>query len=368
MTRAEALLPSSQADVLAALEPLSEREARVLCAIVDSHIESHEPVGSKTLSSRGDLECSPATIRNVMAQLHERGLIAKPHSSAGRVPTTLGLRYFVDCLLELKEPPRQLREEIAARLSDARSLERALEEAGRVLARLSRKATLVGAPRAAVARLKQVDFVRLRDDALLILMVTAEGLVQNRLLELEAHSPLLSNGELPEQGELSRIGRYLTERVEGRTLSEMRALLEGEREAAAGELRVLEAAAHELGAAALETEPQAAAVVVEGERHLLEGDDPRSLARMRELLAVLEEKSQLVTLLDRAADAPGIRVFIGEENPLRQLAEMSVVTASYGDGNRVFGTLGVIGPTRMDYGRVVPLVELTAQMVSRLLS
>lgn len=359
-------------ELLRALEPLSDREARVLAAIVQSHIDSPEPIGSKTLVEKSGLDVSPATIRNVMAQLHERGLIAKPHTSAGRVPTTAGFRYFVDSLLQLKEPPPQMRDEIAARLQDAGSVERALEEAGRVLSRLSQKACVVRAPRTEVARLKQIDFVRLRDDAVLVILVTAEGIVQNRLIELAPEGLVgAETPRLPDADELARVARYLTERAGGRTLDEVRTLLEAEKKAAEDELDDLKRAAVRLGQAALDGDRGSApppGVVVEGERHLLDPSDPKSLERMKELLSVLEEKDRLVGLLDAAADAPGIRVFIGEENPLRELAEMSVITASYGDGVRVFGTLGVIGPTRMDYARVVPLVELTARMVSRLLS
>lgn len=347
------------------LEALSSREAQVLAAIVNTHIEHAEPVGSKTLAARGDLGCSPATIRNVMAQLHDRGYIAKPHSSAGRIPTTAGLRYFVDCLLQIKEPPRALHDEIATRLADAGSVERALGEAGRVLSRLSQKACIVTAPRADVARLKQIEFVRIRDGALLVILVTSEGLVQNRLLEFVEPDPQRS--AYSDEASLQRISRYLSERIEGRSLSEVRALLEQERRAAEDELTELRTHAIRLGAAALGTATQAE-IVVEGERHLVEASDPRGIARMHELLEVLEERKKIATLLDSAAEAPGIRVFIGEENPLRELADMSVIAASYGDGARVFGTLGVIGPTRMDYGAVVPLVELTARMVSAFLT
>lgn len=347
---------------------LSERESQVLSAIVECHIESREPVGSKTLAARGDLRCSPATIRNVMSQLHQRGLIAQPHTSAGRVPTHLGLRFFVDCMLQIQLPPAHIQEEIATHVQEAGSVERALDEAGRVLARLSQKACIVGAPRSERIRLKQIDFVRLRNDALLVLLVTSEGFVQNRLLEVDARSPLLTHGQLPDQSELTRMGRYLSDRGEGQTLSELLQQLQVEHAQTSDELDRLRRSAAELGRVALsETGLDHAGLRVEGERHLLDVDDPKQSQRMQELLGLLDEKTQLVSLLDRACDAPGIRVFIGEENPLREFADMSVITASYGDGTRALGTLGVIGPTRMDYAKVVPLVEFTAQAVSRLL-
>lgn len=347
---------------------LSERESQVLSAIVECHIESREPVGSKTLAARGDLHCSPATIRNVMAQLHQRGLIAQPHTSAGRVPTHLGLRFFVDCMLQIQVPPAHVQEEISSHVQEAGSVERALDEAGRVLARLSQKACIVGAPRSERIRLKQIDFVRLRNDALLVLLVTSEGFVQNRLMEVDAQSPLLRHGQLPDQSELSRMGRYLSERGEGLPLLELLQELEAEKSRTSDELEHLRRAAAELGRVALaEAGLEHAGLRVEGERHLLDVDAPKQSERIEELMGILDEKTQLVSLLDRSCDAPGIRVFIGEENPLREFADMSVITASYGEGARVLGTLGVIGPTRMDYAKVVPMVEFTAQAVSRLL-
>lgn len=352
----------------ALMDTLTDREARVLAAIVEAHIAQNEPVASRTLAARDDLHCSPATIRNVMAALHGRGLIAKPHSSAGRVPTTLGLRVFVDCLLQVQEPPRDVQQEIAAQLAETGTVERALDEAGRVLSRLSQKACIVSAPRTDWVTLRQIDFLRLRDDALLVLLVTSEGLVQNRLIELASHTSLGDHSPLPPQEELSRIGRYLSERIPGLSLAESRALLERERDDAASALDVWHQRAHALGALAVRPEKrEAPALRIEGERHLVDAHDPKSVARLHELLFALEEKSRIVTLLERAQDAPGVRLFIGEENPLHELADMTMITASYGNSTRILGTLGVIGPTRMDYARVVPLVEVTAQLVSRLL-
>lgn len=349
----------------------------MLAAIVEAHIDTAEPVGSKSLAEREELDCSPATIRNVMGQLHERGLIAKPHTSAGRVPTHAGFRYFVDYLLKLKEPPEKVRQEVEKQLERAGTVDRAIEEAGRLLSRLAKKAAVVRVPRSEAVRLKQIELVRLRDDAILVILITAEGIVQNRLLELGPEpGVLMSPGSVPKapsDDELLRMSRLLSERMAGRTLAEVRAMLEEEAKKTREELDALEEKALALGRAAVESggdgeDKSAREVVVEGEHHLLDPKDVGSVARMHELFEVLEERSRLIELLDRAEEAPGIRIFIGEENPLRELAEMSVITASYGNGVEVLGTLGVIGPTRMDYARVVPLVELTAQTVSRLLT
>jgi heat-inducible transcriptional repressor len=345
---------------------LSEREQRVLEAVVNAHIDSREPVGSKTLAQQMPL--SSASIRNVMGALHERGLIEKPHHSAGRVPTPAGLRYYVDTLLKLEAPTDEAEAEMR-RLADAGSFDRAMEEAGRVLARLSQKACLIRAPRPRAVRLRQIELVRLRDDALLVILVTADGSVQNRLVELvpRAGEPLVK-GPLPDAAALERMGRFLSERVAGKTLAEVRPQLEAEIAAARAEASALEAetrAALALGQAALAEHKGPSAVVIEGQRHLVGVPDP---ARLSQVFQVLEERTRLLELLDRAEEAPGVRIFIGDENPLRELADLSVVTSTYGAEEEVFGTLGVIGPVHMDYARVVPLVELAARAISQLLS
>lgn len=346
---------------------LSEREQKVLEAVVNEHIESSEPVGSLALAER--MALSSATIRNVMSVLGERGLIDKPHASAGRVPTALGLRYYVDTMLQWREPDDAEQREIASRLQEARSLDKAMEEAGRVLARLSQKACLVRAPKPRAVRLRQIELVRLRDDALLVILVTVDGSVQNRVL---APRPEGLGGiaptPLPDPDALARMSRYLSELVAGRTLAEVRSVLEREIQAAREEHKRLEEAALRLGSAAIAggEEPESA-VMVEGSRHLLEGNDGKDVRRLAEVLSVLEERTRLLALLDRADEAPGVRIFIGDENPLKELADLSVVTSTYGAGEEVVGTLGVIGPVHMDYRRVVPLVEFTARMVSELL-
>lgn len=342
---------------------LSEREQRVLEAVVNEHIESSEPVGSLALAER--MALSSATIRNVMGVLGERGLIDKPHASAGRVPTSLGLRYYVDTMLRWKEPGDDEQREIAARLHEAPTLDKAMEEAGRVLARLSQKACLVRAPKPRAVRLRQMELVRLRDDALLVILVTVDGSVHNRVIAADGTG--LSVGNLPDEGSLARMSRYLSELVAGRTLPEVRAVIEQEIANAREEQR-LEEEALRLGSAAIAGgEEPASAVMVEGSRHLLEGKDNKDVRRLAEVLSVLEERTRLLALLDRADEAPGVRIFIGDENPLKELADLSVVTSTYGAGQEVLGTLGVIGPVHMDYRRVVPLVEFTARMVSELL-
>ena len=351
---------------------LSERERLVLQGLVEEHITTAEPVGSKSIAAIPDIGLSPATIRGVLAALHERGLIDQPHTSAGRVPTDRGLRYYVDSLLKLQQPTDDECQEIAVRIGEAGGAEHALREATRVLQRLARHTTVIVAPRVDTGRLRHLELLRLRDDAVLLIIVTDDGTVQNRVLEWR--------GELaPDTAALERAGRRITAIIVGRTFEEaltslgqemqrtrqqLEQLLDERRAAAALEQQLLELSAQGL-ASSVEGTP--AEVHVEGTAHLLErASSIPSLERTKELLALLEEDGRVQQLLEHAARAPGIRVFIGEENPARALAERGVITAPLGpDGS--LGVLGVIGPRHLDYNRVVPLVDLTAEVIRRAL-
>lgn len=360
-------------------EALSERERLVLQGLIDEHIATAEPVGSKSIAAVlaersaavtavADIGLSPATIRNVLAALHERGLIDQPHTSAGRVPTDRGLRYYVDSLLKLQTPTDDERGEIAARIGEAGGIDHALREATRVLRRLSRHTTVVVATRQEVGRLKHLELLRLRDDAVLLILVTADGKVQNRLLEWRGEPA-------PDSSALERFGRRITELLEGRTFDEARAALAQEMQRTRSELAQLaEGSPAEIERRLLALSAQGLAssvdttgsadVHVDGTAHLLERAP--SLERTKELLALLEEDGRVQALLEHAARAPGIKVFIGDENPARALAERGVVAAPLGpDGS--LGVLGVIGPRHLDYNRVVPLVDLTAEVVRRTL-
>lgn len=346
---------------------LSERERMILAAIVETHIDSCEPVGSRTIAERLEVKVSPATIRNVMSALSERGFIQKPHTSAGRIPTGQGLRFYVDTMLRLELPPDQAKAEIDATLRRPGSLEGAMGEAGKVLSRLSQHACLIRAPRSSAVRLKQIEFVLLRKSAVLVVLVSAEGMVQNRLVTLShaQQEAMAKQGGNPADL-LAAMSRRLSEQVEGRTLDEVRATLQSDIAGASEEIQEL---TRSLAAPALdEQEASEEPLRLEGEHHLLDPADERSLSRMKELYAVVEEKESLIGLIDGASDAPGVRIFIGQESGYRGLSEMSLVTATYGREGEILGSLGVIGPMHMDYGRVVPLVQFTASAVSRLLS
>jgi heat-inducible transcriptional repressor len=316
-------------------------------------------VGSKAIAQLAPIGLSPATIRNVMGALADKGLIEQPHTSAGRVPTDKGLRYYVDCLLHLQAPSDEEQKEIAARIGEAGDPDAALKEATRVLRRIARHTTVV-VTRVEQARIKHLELLRLRDDAVLLIVVTAEGKVQNRLLEWRGD--LASRA--PDVEALERAGRRITALVEDKTFDEAREALAREIDARAGELAALERRLLSLSAEGLAKAPEGKGVHVEGTAHLLE--EQASIERTKELLALLEEDRRVQTLLEQAARAPGVNIFIGEENPAQALAERGIVAAPLGPGGAL-GVLGVIGPRHLDYNRVVPLVDLTAEVVRRTL-
>lgn len=339
---------------------LSDRESRVLQALVDAHIVSGEPIGSKSLADQAGLAVSPQTVRNVLAALSERGLIAQPHTSAGRVPTDLGLRYYVDTLVRFSPPAPQVQGEITSRLEDAGGVDQALREASRVLSRLSRQACVVLAPPPTADRVAHIEILRLRDDALLFIAVSTEGRVQNRLIEWPIPPA-------PSAAILEAASARLTELVAGRTLADGQGVIAAALGDTRRALNGVEDELLRLSQLSMQALSPDAAVHVDGTRHLLgDIDDGDARRRQRDLVTLLEEQQRIRDLLDAAATAPGVRVFIGAENENSALAGASVVTAPVAGKNAV-GVLGVIGPRHLDYSRVVPLVDVTAAVLSRLL-
>ncbi|MCC7070245.1 MAG: heat-inducible transcription repressor HrcA [Deltaproteobacteria bacterium] len=336
---------------------LSERERAVLQALIDAHIATTEPVASKAIAEIAELGVSPQTVRNVLAALHERGLIDQPHTSAGRVPTDRGLRYYVDSLLRWQAPSGAEQAEIEARIVDG-GVDGALREASRVLTRLARYTTIVVQARPTAERIRHVELLRLRDDAVLLIAVTEEGRVQNRLLQWRGAAA----EQAPDERTLERTSQRLDALLAGHTFAEARTALLAEASSHRAELDRLERKLLALSAEGLRaSEPPQ--VLVDGTGHLLE--DATDLEHTRELLHLLEEAERASELLERADAAPGIRIFIGDENPAA-LSERGVVVAPIGSGGAL-GTLGVIGPRHLDYARVVPLVDLTAQVVAKVL-
>ena len=335
-------------------DALDERARRILASIVRDHIEVGEPVGSHAIARRPEVDCSSATVRAVMADLEALGYLEKPHTSAGRVPTAHGYRYYVDVLLHLTPPLAAERELIERRAQDAASqVDGLLVEASRILHRLTRHAGVVASPRPQGERLRRIEFVKLREGRILAVLVSASGRVQNRLLTMPSPPP--------SESELIEAQNYLNSLLGELTLEEARARLLSERDAQRNELSHLRERALLLGAAAVQLEQPA--LHLEGQASFLE--DPalaQDVSKMRALFRALEEKDRLLHVLDRTLAAQELTIFIGKESGISG-PELSVVAAPYRRAGEIVGALGVIGPTRMDYSRVIPLVEFTARAI-----
>ena len=343
----------------AAVGELSERSREILRTIVEAYVETGEPVGSRTISRKLGLTLSPATIRNVMADLEDSGLLYAPHTSAGRLPTDLGLRLFVHGLLEIGSLTQEERASIDGQCRAAgKSLAQVLEQATEMLSGLSHCAGLVVAPK--VERpLKHIEFVQIGPGRALVVLVAEGGLVENRIIEL----PLSISASA-----LVEAGNYLTHRLVGRTLPDARQQILAELEASRAELDQLTGRLVEQGLA-IWGGVQGGAVIVKGQSRLLEDVTALSdLERVRALLAALDARESMVKLLDATQGADGVQIYIGAENELFSLAGCSVVFAPYRDGReQVVGAIGVVGPTRMNYARIIPMVDYTAKVIGRII-
>ena len=345
----------------AGLADLNERSREILRHIVDAYMESGEPVGSRTLSRRLAMSLSPATIRNVMADLEEAGLLYAPHTSAGRLPTERGLSLFVGGLLELGGLSKEEREKIDGKCAAAgRSLADVLEDATTMLSGLSRCAGLVVAPKTE-RRLKHIEFVHLGPGRALVVMVTEDGLVENRIIDVPIGLPPSS---------LVEATNYMTARLVGRTLNEARAGVLMELEQHRAELDALTSKVVEAGLATWAGEKKGGALIIRGQSHLLDEITALSdLERIRALFAALETKEAMVRLLEAADLAQGVQIFIGAQNELFGLAGCSMIIAPYRNSReQIVGAVGVIGPTRINYARIIPMVDYTAQVIGRILA
>lgn len=341
-----------------ALAELNDRARSIFRQIVDAYLLSGSPVGSRTLSKGGGLGLSPASIRNVMQDLEELGLLAAPHTSAGRLPTELGLRMFVDGMMQAAEVSEDERAALEAGLAPGVAMEDALTRTTAALSGLSQCAGLVLVP-AREMIIRQVSFVPLSPQRALVVLVGADGSVENRLLDLPP-------GVLP--GTLEAAANYISTRLAGLTLAEATRRLEQEIDAQRAALDAITQAAVSAGLAVWSADATARPVlIVRGQAQLLEGE--MDLDKVRQLLDDLEDKAELIRLLDMARGADATRIFIGAESRLFSLSGSSVIAAPYrGNDGRVIGVVGVIGPTRLNYARVIPMVDYTARTLSRLVS
>jgi heat-inducible transcriptional repressor len=338
---------------------LSERSREIFREIVDAYVETGEPVGSRTLSRRLTTSLSPATIRNTMADLEEAGLLYAPHTSAGRLPTEAGMRMFVSGLLELGSLPELERERIDRHCrATGKSLENLLEEALSALSGLSRCAGLVLAPKTQVS-LKHIEFVPLGPGRALVVLVTGDGLVENRVLELPTEVA---------PSTLVEATNYLNARLTGRTIEEAREAILSELESQRTQLDELTGKVVKAGLATW-AGGKSGQLIVRGQSHLL--DDVTALddlERIRGLFEALETKEHLVNLLDLTNRAQGVQIFIGAENELFKVSGCSMIVAPYHNSReQIVGAIGVIGPQRLNYGRIIPLVDYTAKVIGRLI-
>ncbi|HEX6092170.1 MAG TPA: heat-inducible transcriptional repressor HrcA [Dongiaceae bacterium] len=342
------------------LGDLNERSRQVLRHIVDAYVETGEPVGSRSISRRLGMALSPATIRNVMSDLEEAGLLYAPHTSAGRLPTDRGLRLFVNGLLELGDLTQDERRTIDGKCAAAgRSVPEVMEEASQLLSGLSRCAGLVVAPKAE-RTLKHIEFLHLGPGRALVVLVTEDGQVENRIIDVPVGLPSSS---------LIEASNFLASRLVGRTLAEARAAVMTEMEQHKAELDSLTSRVVEAGLATWAGGNIGGALIVRGQANLLENVTALSdLERIRALFAALETKESLAKLLDSAETAEGVQIFIGAQNELFGLAGCSMVIAPYRDSRqKIVGAVGVIGPTRINYARVIPMVDYTARVIGRIL-
>ena len=344
---------------------LNDRSREIFRHIVESYLETGEPVGSRNLSRHLPMTLSPASVRNVMSDLEQLGLIYAPHTSAGRLPTHLGLRLFVDGILEVgdvsDEERRRIERHVLASSSSSKKVDDMLAEASELISGLSLCAGLVLADKHAM-RLKHIEFVQLEPARALVVLVSEEGTVENRVIKLPEGLPPAS---------LIEASNYLNGHIQGLTLDEARSRIERELADRAAQLDALTAKVVEEGLASWAGEPgDRKSLIVRGQSNLLKDvtaiDD---LERIRRLFDDLETKRELISLLGSAETAEGVKIFIGSENRLFSLSGSSLIVAPLKDPNRkIVGALGVIGPTRLNYGRIIPMVDFTARLIGKLLS
>ena len=336
---------------------LDERNKKVLQAVIDSYISTGAPIGSNVLIKRYDFSVSSATLRNIMAELEEMGYLTHPHTSAGRIPTERGYRYYIDGLISVKRDTDDIKDQLQqAPPLHGGDLHELMEEASQFLAKLSRYAGVVIAPAEPEGKYRHIEFIRLHGREVLIIFVTSNGTVQNKLIQLD---------EEILQHDLNTFSTFLDEELEHWSLTEVRRrLVEKLRE----EKRVFKRLMEETYQASREIqERDSEKVYIGGAFQVLESPEFANVEKMRTLFKAFEDKYKLLKLLERSVTAGGIKVFIGSENPYFEMQGCSLVVSSYQAGSDVVGTLGVIGPTRMQYKQVIQVVDYTAKLVSRLL-
>jgi len=335
---------------------LDDRAKLLLKALVERYIADGQPVDSRTLAKAAGMELSPATIRNVMSDLEELGLIASPHTSAGRIPTARGYRLFVDTMLTVRRDSLPSVSEMTASGLDSGQPHRVISQAAQMLSNLSQFVGVVMAPRRASV-FRHIEFLSLSDRRVLVIIVSPDGEVQNRIIHTQVTFT---------QSQLLEASNFLNTHYAGLTMEAVRERLRTEVDALRGEIAELMKTAVDIGTEAGQSQDE---VVVSGERNLLSVSEFSSdMGNLRRMFDLFEQKTQLIRLLDVSAQADGVRIYIGGESQVVPYEDLSVVTAPYEVDGQVVGTLGVIGPQRMSYERMIQIVDVTAKLVGNALS
>lgn len=334
------------------------RSRQILEAIIEDYICTAEPIGSSSIRSRHGISLSPATIRNVMADLEEMGFLASPHTSAGRIPTDKAYRFYVDSLLAVKSVDPVEREEIRRRCSvEGRDVDGVFREISQMLSSVSHYMGIVAAPKFDANLFRQIDFIRLGNRRILAILISQSGSVQNRIIEPK---------EDISADELQKMANYLNSLLYGLTISDVKKRILQEMQS--DKILYDSLLAHALRLSEQAFDEDRSGLYIEGQSNIIDQPEFADTRKMKDLFRVMEQKSQLLALLDNCLKAPGVNIFIGSESHLNNLSGMSLITSTYVSGKNTLGVLGVIGPTRMGYGKVIPIVDYTARMLTRLLN
>ncbi|MFZ2446127.1 MAG: heat-inducible transcriptional repressor HrcA [Syntrophobacteraceae bacterium] len=339
---------------------LTQRDQTVLEAVITDYIETGEPVGSRTISKRSAMSVSPATIRNVMADLEEMGLLHQPHTSAGRIPTVKGLRLYLDSIMQSRQLERQERELIREALQDKpQDVKDLLQRASRILSQYCRQAGVVLWPKLTVTRFKHLEFIRIGRRQVMVILISKAGLIHQTHIEW--------TDEIT-QSELDKYSGYVNELLEDLPISMVKERIREEMRSEKALFDQLFSRALEMARKAMQHTLEDSEIYIEGQANLFNNPEFADVARMRRILQTFEDKSRIIRLLDMTLKAAsGIQIILGTENELQDMQEMSVISSPYGRGQRPLGVLGVIGPLRMDYSRIIPVVEFTAKFLTQIL-
>ncbi len=334
---------------------VNERAQHFLKVLIERYIKDGEPVGSRTLAEDAGMDLSPATIRNIMAHLEEIGLVTSPHTSAGRIPTVNGYRMFIDSLLTLKDLNRAEIENLKTQLIKDKSSSAVLESASRVLSDVTHMAGVVMIPKSDHDSFLHIEFLSLSGDSVMVILVTRSGEVINRIITTKR--PYSSS-------ELEQVANYINHTYSGQTLTKVRESMIKEMRQARADMNRIMARAIEMTEQVLEPTKKDGDCLIAGQTNLMDFNELANMKKLRQLFDAFNEKHEIVQLLDGCLHAEGVQIFIGEESGYNHLSKCSIVTAPYEVNNKVVGVLGVIGPKRMEYDRVIPVVDVTAKLLS----